>query len=272
MPDPAQSAVTALTGATTETVGRFSYDVPTDTWWWSTSLYGIHGFTPGEIVPTTALMMAHQHPADRAAAVELITAAVTAGKPFCSRHRILDAQQRVHTVVTIGEGIRGDDGQIVRVCGYFIDVTDSLHRDLAVATRIAVEGSACSRAAIEQAKGALMITYGLDEDEAFALLRWHSQHTNIKLRDIAAGITDRANDPDIAGLSAAGKITEILTELSGSSTSPTAHPVISPTRPEDPAERLSASEPPCIQLLTCTPSTSADAAMLEMSAGPVGGS
>ena len=57
MPDPAQSAVTALTGATTETVGRFSYEVPTDTWWWSTSLYCIHGFAHGEVVPTTALMM-----------------------------------------------------------------------------------------------------------------------------------------------------------------------------------------------------------------------
>ena len=85
-----------------------------------------------------------------------------------------------------------------------------------------------------------MITYALDEDEAFALLRWHSQHTNTKLRDIAAGITDRANDPDIAGLSADGKITEILTELSGSSTSSPAQPASSPTHTEDPAERLSA--------------------------------
>lgn len=249
MPDPAQTAVTALTGSTTETVGRFSYNVPTDTWWWSTSMYGIHGFTPGEIVPTTALMMAHQHPEDRAGAVALITAAVTAGKPFCSRHRILDAQQRVHTVVTLGEGVRGDNGQIVQVCGFFIDVTDSLHRDLAAATRVAVEQSAGSRAVIEQAKGALMITYGLDEDEAFALLRWHSQHTNIKIRDIAAGIADRTNDPDIAGLSADRKITEILTEIIGTSTSPEladtdtstpAHPAVNPTHPEEPDERLSA--------------------------------
>ena len=47
MPDPAQSAVTALTGSTTETVGRFSYDVPTDTWWWSTSLYRHPRVHPG---------------------------------------------------------------------------------------------------------------------------------------------------------------------------------------------------------------------------------
>ena len=94
MPDPAQAAVTALAGSTTETVGQFSYDVPTDSWRWSSTLYTIHGFTPGEIVPTTALMMAHQHPDDRPGAVELIKAALTAGKPFCSRHRILDARQR----------------------------------------------------------------------------------------------------------------------------------------------------------------------------------
>jgi len=240
MPNPAQAAVTALAGSTTESVGQFSYDVPTDRWWWSPSLYTIHGFAPGEIVPTTALMAAHQHPDDRSEALELITAAVTAGIPFCSRHRILDAQQRVHTVVTIGEGVRGEDDQIVRVRGYLIDVTDSLHRDLAAATRVAVELSAGRRAAIEQAKGALMITYGLDEDEAFALLRWHSQHSNIKLRDIAAGITDRTNDPDIADLTADGKITEILADLTANDTTTPALPRISGTDPEDHDERLTA--------------------------------
>jgi len=218
MPDPAQAAVTALTGTTTEAVGRFSYDVPTDTWWWSTSLYTVYGFTPGEIVPTTALMLAHQHPDDRARAAQLIAAAVTAGKPFSSRHRILDAQRRIHTVVTIGEGIRDAHGEIIKVSGYLIDVTDALHRDVEAATRMAVELSAATRATIEQAKGALMITYGLDEDEAFALLRWHSQHSNIKLRDIATAITDHTSDPGIADLSADGKITEILAHLTNPAT------------------------------------------------------
>jgi hypothetical protein len=236
MPDPAQAAVTALAGSTTETVGQFSYDVATDSWWWSTNLYTIHGFAPGEIVPTTELMAAHQHPDDRPGAVELITT----GKPFCSRHRILDAQRRVHTVITVGEGVRGDDDQIVQVRGCFIDLTQSLHHDLATATRLAVELSAGSRAAIEQAKGALMITYGIDEDEAFALLRWHSQHTNIKLRDIAAGIIDRTSDPGIAGLTADRKITEILADLTADDTAIPALAGISATVPDDHDERLSA--------------------------------
>ena len=240
MPDPAQAAVTALTGTTTETVGRFSYDVPTDTWWWSPSLYTIHGFTPGEIVPTTALMASHQHPDDRAGAAELITAAIQAGKPFCSRHRIIDARQRIHTVVTIGEAVRDPDGRIVQVRGYLIDVTDALHRDVAAATRMAVELSAETRAVIEQAKGALMITYGLDEDEAFALLRWHSQHANIKIRDIAAGITDRTNDPDIAGLTADGKVTEILAALTDNIKAAPTLTDISQPEPRVNDERLSA--------------------------------
>ncbi len=38
-------------------------------------------------------------------------------------------------------------------------------------------------------------------------------HSNIKLREIAAAITDRSNDPGIADLTADGKITEILADL-----------------------------------------------------------
>jgi hypothetical protein len=78
---------------------------------------------------------------------------------------------------------------------------------------------------IEQAKGALMIAYGLDADQAFALLRWHSQHTNIKLRDIAAGLVARTNDPGIAGLTAAGKITDILAALTAHTNTATTPPV-----------------------------------------------
>jgi hypothetical protein len=57
-------------------------------------------------------------------------------------------------------------------------------------TRIyeAVREIAQQRAFIEQAKGMLMFIYGLDEDAAFDLLRWHSQHHNVKLRLIAEQI------------------------------------------------------------------------------------
>jgi hypothetical protein len=42
-----------------------------------------------------------------------------------------------------------------------------------------------SRAVIEQAKGALILRYGLDDDAAFAVLRRWSQGSNTKLHTIA---------------------------------------------------------------------------------------
>jgi hypothetical protein len=47
-----------------------------------------------------------------------------------------------------------------------------------------------SRPAIEQAKGALMVSYGLDADDAFLLLRRYSQHVNVKLRDVARAVVE----------------------------------------------------------------------------------
>lgn len=52
-----------------------------------------------------------------------------------------------------------------------------------------------SRAVIEQAKGIIMATTGVSEDEAFARLREQSQHENVKVRDLAAEIVRRAQRP-----------------------------------------------------------------------------
>ena len=64
-------------------------------------------------------------------------------------------------------------------------------RDDLLAHVAAMQGRLVNLAAIEQAKGALMVTYGLTADEAFELLRFHSQTRNVKLRAIAAQLTAR---------------------------------------------------------------------------------
>ena len=56
-------------------------------------------------------------------------------------------------------------------------------------TRIAgLEQKMASLPEIEQAKGALMLTYGLTADAAFQLLRFHSMNRNVKIRSLAATI------------------------------------------------------------------------------------
>jgi GAF domain-containing protein len=50
-----------------------------------------------------------------------------------------------------------------------------------------------SRAVIDQARGILMALHGCDAEEAFAILRRTSQHSNRKIRDIALEIVDKAS-------------------------------------------------------------------------------
>ena len=56
-----------------------------------------------------------------------------------------------------------------------------------------MEQAMASRAVIEQAKGVLMGRHGVDEKEAFELLRQQSQRLNVKLRSLAAELVNGAS-------------------------------------------------------------------------------
>jgi len=53
-----------------------------------------------------------------------------------------------------------------------------------------LQGAFGRRATIEQAKGILMARHAIDADEAFGMLRDHSQHNGHKLVDVAQAIVD----------------------------------------------------------------------------------
>src|SRR6476469_5575302 len=55
------------------------------------------------------------------------------------------------------------------------------------------------RAAIEQVKGMLTLTYGLDDDDAFAVLLTVSQNTNVKLGTAAELVRDAVVESAGAG-------------------------------------------------------------------------
>lgn len=181
-----QTIPTTLAGGVEEPSGDYTYDVLADRWWWSDEIYLMHGFTPGQVVPTTALLLAHKHPDDRERAGAVLTAAIAASGQYCCRHRIIDARRRVHTVVSLGHAVVDEKtGEVVRIVGNLVDLTRSEHLNVAGAVQQALDGAAESRAIIEQAKGALMITHGFSAEEAFLLLRHTSQHRNIKIRELA---------------------------------------------------------------------------------------
>lgn len=217
MTDDALDACSAVSAGEPQTVGEFVYTVATDTWSWSDELYQIHGFAPGEVVPTTELMMAHKHPDDLPRSREVVVAALDRGEPFGDRHRILDSSGGERTVLALGEGVTDESGEVVELRGYFIDLTETLQQDATERARELFEVAEEQRTNIEQVKGALMVTYGLTDDEAFELLRWHSQHANVKIRDLANELVHQMSRPEIAVLPPRRKIAWIIGEITGRS-------------------------------------------------------
>ena len=70
--------------------------------------------------------------------------------------------------------------------GQVVDVSEGLRLAAAREVDAALEQLSQSRPVIDQAKGALMLTYALDADTAFELLRCYSQRANVKVREVAA--------------------------------------------------------------------------------------
>jgi len=173
-------------------VGRYRHDLVTGQWWWSDETYRIHGFEPGDVVPTTALILAHKHPDDRDRVSQVLQRACTTGEPFSSVHRIMDAHGDERTLAVVGEGRRDAAGDVCELAGYFTDVTPAVARIADVRATASIRASAANRAAIEQAKGVVMCALRTDVEGAFEWLREASNHSNLPLRDISARVVELA--------------------------------------------------------------------------------
>jgi len=68
--------------------------------------------------------------------------------------------------------------------GFYLDVTP-VERERQDQVTAAVTIITEQRAGIEQAKGMLMLIYGMNDWAAFELLKWRSQETNVKLKRLA---------------------------------------------------------------------------------------
>jgi hypothetical protein len=170
-----------------ERVGSFRYLRAEDQWEWSDAVAHIHGYAPGRVQPTTALVLSHKHPDDAGHVARLIEEMTEHGRPFSSRHRIIDTHGRIHPVVVIGERLCDSDGAVIGSHGLYVDLSDV---DDGAAVEDAIADFTEHRAVIEQAKGVLMMTYGISADRAFDILVWRSQVTNTKLRKLASQLVD----------------------------------------------------------------------------------
>lgn len=193
-----ESVEAALAAGEQPPVGRYRLDLASGRWSWSDEVYRMHGFQPGEVVPTTDLMLSHKHPEDRARVDGVLREAARTGEPFSSVHRIRDAEGTVRTIAVTGQGRRDPEtGAIVELIGYFIDVTHAQREAAQREATRSIRASAERRAAIEQAKGVLMVAFGVDAEEAFDHLRRASNQVNVPVRDLAAWLVHWFSRPGL---------------------------------------------------------------------------
>jgi len=147
-------------------------------------MFEIHGMAPGEVVPTLDLMVRHIDAADRDRVLDQIAQGARDGTPFGCQYRLLDLAGTARTVALTGSGEAGAGGELM-VSGFLVDTTASEQRAMASRVNSELALALESHAVIDQAKGILMLGYGIGGDAAFELLRWGSQQRNIKLVTLA---------------------------------------------------------------------------------------
>lgn len=180
----------ALAGGAAQPAGWFRFYFTDQRWEWSDQVQRMHGYEPGSVTPTTDLVLSHKHPEDRGHVAATIDQIVHTHQAFSTRHRIVDTRGNVRHVVVVGDRIFDDDGDVIGTHGFYIDVSGPRERSREDEMSAKIAEISENRAAIEQAKGMLMLIYGLSESAAFDLLRWLSQEANVKLRPLAEQIAE----------------------------------------------------------------------------------
>jgi ANTAR domain/PAS fold len=170
-----------------ERTGWFRFYFDDGRWEWSDEVQRLHGYQPGTVTPTMELVLSHKHPEDRdkvAATIDHITH--TRGV-FSGRHRIIDTAGAVRSVIVIGDQFFDDSGAVIGTHGFYLDLSPSEQaREDAITARLGEITE--NRAAIERAKGMLMLIYDIDAEAAFDLLKWLSQGSNVKVRSLCEGL------------------------------------------------------------------------------------
>ena len=174
----------ALAGGAPQHFGWYRFYFEDERWEWSPEVARIHGYEPESVTPTTRLVLSHKHPDDYEQVAATLEDIIRTHKPFSTRHRIITVQGETRELVVIGERLHDNAGRVIGTQGFYIDVTPTGEARAAIITE-AIAEIAENRAAIEQAKGILMLAYRIQSDAAFDLLKWRSQETNVKLRVLA---------------------------------------------------------------------------------------
>lgn len=187
----------------------FEYDVAASRWLWSPGLRDLHGLGPDDVASTDIMLdrMVAEHRDEMTCRFEKHL--VTPG-PYTCAYEMRGPDGHLHRIRYVGQA-EAVDGRVTRLYGFVVDITDMLRENAADAVAGAVE----HRAVIEQAKGALMLSFGIDDEAAFDLLRSYSSRSNTKLAVVAERIARGLSDPQYSSTDPGRNLVNILRALEG---------------------------------------------------------
>jgi len=112
-------------------LGRFSWNMSRGTTVWSNSVYRLHGYRPGQIIPSPAVAFGHKHPEDLHGCVDAIHAAMHVGGLVIHEHRLVDAGGNVQPVVMVARPVSSGAAHVRQLSGLLLP----LHVDLGGSVR-----------------------------------------------------------------------------------------------------------------------------------------
>jgi hypothetical protein len=175
--------------------GEFRYYPGTDTWWWSDALVELFGYAPGEVVPTTELLLWHHRATGKDREKTLAAIALAASGEAPVQVQVMqDARGSERAVVVLVDVAWSDPTGVPVARGVVLDVTSVVGVGARAQANEQIGLWAQSRAAIEQAKGIVALAYRVTPDAAFAALRRSSSLANVKVRELAEAIVAVAQD------------------------------------------------------------------------------
>lgn len=105
-------------------LGSWEWDVVADSITWSDELYRIYGLEPQEFPATYEAFLERIHPDDRDMVDSTVQAAYASQEPYAFDHRLVRPDGSVRWLHGRGRVVADDDGNVLRLYGVAIDVTE----------------------------------------------------------------------------------------------------------------------------------------------------
>lgn len=115
-------------------IGRWEIDIENKKMIWSDEVFIICGYAPQAFDPSEKRHFSITHPDDLEYAKQALQETIQFGKPFSIERRLIKANGDIVHVLSKGKAIKNETGRVVKVKGFFQDITEQVQQKKAINT------------------------------------------------------------------------------------------------------------------------------------------